>query len=85
MQKKLFIGNLGFSTDDQQLRAAFEPFGNVLSASVVMDRATHQSRGFGFVEYESAADADRALVALDGSTLDGRSIRVGLAHDRRAR
>lgn len=85
MNKKLFIGNLGFSTSDQELRAAFEPIGNVVSASVVIDRATGQSRGFGFVEYQTAADADRALQSLDGTMLDGRPIRVNVAHDRRGR
>jgi RNA recognition motif-containing protein len=85
MNKKLFIGNLGFSTGDQELRAAFEPIGNVVSASVVIDRATGQSRGFGFVEYQSAADADRAMQSLDGTMLDGRPIRVNAAHDRRGR
>lgn len=85
MTKKLFIGNLGFSTDDDQLRAAFDPIGNVVSASVILDRATGQSRGFGFVEYQSSSDAERALQSLDGTMLDGRPIRVNAAHDRRGR
>lgn len=85
MNTKLFIGNLGFSTDDGQLRAAFAPIGNVVSAAVIMDRATGQSRGFGFVEYQSADEAARAMESLDGSMLDGRPIRVNLAHDRRGR
>jgi RNA recognition motif-containing protein len=83
MSKKLFVGNLGFSTSDQALHAAFAPIGTLVSASVVMDRATGQSRGFGFVEYETPADADRAMQSLDGSMLDGRAIRVNAAHDRR--
>ncbi len=83
MSKKLFIGNLDHSTNDAGLRAAFEPMGAVVSASVIMDRATGQSRGFGFVEYQSAGDADRAMQSLDGTMLDGRPIRVNEAHDRR--
>ncbi len=83
MSKKLFIGNLDHSTNDASLRAAFEQMGALVSASVIMDRATGHSRGFGFVEYQSAGDADRAMQSLDGTLLDGRPIRVNEAHDRR--
>jgi RNA recognition motif-containing protein len=85
MSKKLFIGNLGFSTGESELRAAFEAMGNVVSAAVVMDRATGQSRGFGFVEYGSVAEAEKAMQSLDGTLLDGRPIRVNVAHDRQPR
>jgi hypothetical protein len=64
MSTKLYIGNLSYTTGDQELREAFAPHGNVLSASVVIDRDTGQSRGFGFVEYGSADEAQRATDAV---------------------
>jgi RNA recognition motif-containing protein len=68
---------------DQQLQEAFAEFGEVVSASVVIDRATGQSRGFGFVEYGSPEDAERAIESLNGANLDGRSITVNVARERR--
>jgi RNA recognition motif-containing protein len=83
MGNRLYVGNLAYSTMDQQLQEAFAEFGEVVSASVVIDRATGQSRGFGFVEYGSAEEAERAIESLNGSTLDGRSITVNVARERR--
>jgi RNA recognition motif-containing protein len=83
MGNRLYVGNLAYSTMDQQLQEAFSEFGEVTSASVVIDRATGQSRGFGFVEYGSNEDAERAIESLNGSTLDGRSITVNVARERR--
>jgi RNA recognition motif-containing protein len=83
MKTKLYVGNLGFSTTEQQLQAAFAAHGTLLSASIVVDRATGQSRGFAFVEYESADEANRAISALDGTDLDGRSLKVNIARPRR--
>ena len=85
MKNKLFIGNLGFGTDESQLRSAFETMGDLVSAVVVKDRSTGQSRGFGFVEYRSPEDAERAMESLNGSMLDGRAIRVHEANERGAR
>jgi len=82
MSTKLYIGNLSYTTGDQELREAFAPHGNVLSASVVIDRDTGQSRGFGFVEYGSADEAQRATDAMNGTTLDGRSLNVNVARPR---
>lgn len=82
MGKRLYVGNLAYSTMDQQLYEAFAEFGSLVSASVVIDRATGQSRGFGFVEYETQQDADRAMESLNGSTLDGRAITVNEARER---
>jgi RNA recognition motif-containing protein len=80
---KLYVGNLGFSTTEQQLQNAFAAHGRLASASIVMDRTTGQSRGFGFVEYESAEEANRAIEALNGTELDGRSLNVNVARPRR--
>lgn len=82
MSSKLFVGGLNFSTDDVSLRAAFEPFGTLTEARVVLDRETGRSRGFGFVRYETPAEAQAAMQAMAGQQIDGRSIRVDLAEDR---
>jgi len=83
MGNRLYVGNLAYSTMDQQLQEAFAEFGEVVSASVVIDRATGQSRGFGFVEYGSPEEAERAIESLNGASLDGRSITVNVARERR--
>lgn len=82
MSTKLFVGNLAYSTMDDQLREAFSEFGNVASATVILDRMTGQSRGFGFVEFQEAADAERAIQSMDGTMLDGRNINVNVARER---
>lgn len=81
---KLFVGNLSWQTTDAQLRAAFEPFGPVLSARVITDRETNRSRGFGFVEMEDA-HATAAIAAMNGKQLDGRAITVNEAQPREPR
>ena len=81
--KKLYVGNLSFSTTQEDLQEAYGRFGTVASAAVIMDRETGRSRGFGFVEMEDGAAADEAIRALDGSDLGGRSVSVNEAHDRR--
>jgi RNA recognition motif-containing protein len=80
--KKIYVGNLPFSTTDSDLRALFARHGEVSSASVVMDRESGRSRGFGFVEMETAS-AEVAITALNGRDLDGRSLRVNEAESRR--
>jgi cold-inducible RNA-binding protein len=78
MAKKLFVGNLSYKTTDDSLRSAFEQAGSVLSASVIMDKMTGKSRGFGFVEMEDA-DADAAINNLNGKEVDGRPLTVNEA------
>lgn len=85
MNNKLFVGNLSFSTGEAELRQAFEPFGALRSVSVISDRMTGQSRGFGFVEYERASDAQEAITSLDGKDFGGRTISVNVAREREAR
>jgi RNA recognition motif-containing protein len=83
MSKKLFVGGLSWDTSDQSLRQAFEQFGEVTDAKVITDRDTGRSRGFGFVTLANPADADEAIAQMDGQQLDGRSVRVNEAHDKR--
>jgi len=83
MSKRLFVGGLSWNTDDHGLREAFESFGEVTDAKVITERDTGRSRGFGFVTLADVAAADEAIAQMDGSTLDGRSIRVNEAQERR--
>jgi cold-inducible RNA-binding protein len=80
---RLYVGNLSYSTMDQQLKDAFGAQGQVVSASVVIDRETGRSRGFGFVEYATESEATAAADAMNGQMLDGRPLRVNPAHERR--
>lgn len=79
---RLFVGNLDFSAEEDDLRTAFAPFGDLVSVGVVLDRETGKPRGFGFVEYREARDAKAALTALDGVELRGRNLRVSEAKER---
>ncbi|XP_039121569.1 glycine-rich RNA-binding protein 2, mitochondrial-like [Dioscorea cayenensis subsp. rotundata] len=79
---KLFIGGLSYGTDDQSLREAFNPFGNVVEARVITDRDTGRSRGFGFVNFDSEESAKAALSSMDGQVVEGRNIRVSHANER---
>jgi RNA recognition motif-containing protein len=83
MAKKLFVGSLSWNTNDDGLREAFTQFGEVSEAKVITDRMTGRSRGFGFVTFEDDAAADAAISALNGTELDGRTIRVDVARERR--
>lgn len=79
MSKKLFVGSLSWDTNDEGLRNAFRAHGEISEAVVVSDRDTGRSRGFGFVTFEDDDAADKAVAALNGSQLDGRTIRVDVA------
>lgn len=83
LANKLYVGNLPFSIGDGELQQAFEKFGTVRSASVILDRETGRSRGFGFVEFEESSSAQEAQQGMDGQDLGGRPLRVSEAHDRR--
>src|SRR5206468_1213949 len=76
MAVKLFVGGLSFSTSNERLREAFAAVGSVESASVVTDRDTGRSRGFGFVEMATPEEAEQAISRLNGTNLDGRTIQV---------
>ena len=80
--KKIYVGNLPFATTADDLRDLFARHGEVSSASVVMDRESGRSRGFGFVEMETAS-AEVAIAALNGRDMGGRSLRVNEAESRR--
>lgn len=80
---KLFIGNLSYDATSQDLEEAFGKFGKVVRVQIVQDRDTGRPRGFGFVEMESADDADKAMKALDGAEIQGRQIAVKPATEKR--
>lgn len=76
---KLFIGNFTFSTTEDDLRALFEPYGTIDSISVVTDRTTGRSRGFGFVEMPDRGQAEKAIDALNGKEVGGRTLNINEA------
>jgi RNA recognition motif-containing protein len=83
VSKKLYVGNLPFSSTEEELQEAFGRYGTVDSVAVITDRETGRPRGFAFVEMSEASAADEAIRGLDGSDLGGRSIRVNEAQSRR--
>ncbi|HEX3568439.1 MAG TPA: RNA-binding protein [Candidatus Saccharimonadales bacterium] len=85
MATKLFVGKLSFDTTNDSLQALFAQYGKVVSAQVIMDRGTNQSKGFGFVEMEDQAAAQAAINALDGKEFEGRTIVVNVAKPREDR
>jgi RNA recognition motif-containing protein len=82
MGKKIFIGNLSFDTTSAELESLFSEVGQCDSATVVTDRDTGRSRGFGFVEMSSAAEAQQAITTLNGRELQGRTLNVSEAKER---
>ena len=81
----IYVGNLPFSTTETDLKEAFERFGRVDSANIIMDRHTNQSRGFGFVEMADSNEAQAAIEGLNGTDLQGRTLRVNEARARNDR
>jgi RNA recognition motif-containing protein len=84
MGTKLYVGNLSYSSTDDSLKAHFAQAGQVVSATVMMDRMTGRSRGFGFVEMASDSEAQNAVDMLNGKDLDGRPLRVDIARPKEA-
>jgi len=85
MSKKLFVGGLSWDTTDEGLKQAFDRFGEIAEAKVILDRDTGRSRGFGFVTFNEPDAAQSAIGEMDGSELDGRRIKVDSAQDRGGR
>ena len=85
MSKKLYVGNLAFAVTNEDLAGLFAEVGRCESASVIMDRATGQSRGFGFVEMSSAEEAARAIERLNGREFHRRPVKVSEARERESR
>lgn len=82
MSKKLYIGNLPFTSTEDDLRDLFSRHGTVESVNVITDRDTGRPRGFAFIEFDEASAAQAAIAALDGSDLGGRTINVNEARER---
>jgi len=79
MAQKLYVGNLAYTTTDDTLQTLFSEAGTVVSASVIMDKMTGRSKGFGFVEMGSDEEAQKAISMFDGKEVDGRTLRVNEA------
>lgn len=85
MNNKLYVSNLAFAVNDQQLCDIFADLGNVVSAKVITDRDTGRSKGFGFVEFETEEQANEAITKLNGSEQLGRRITVAVAKPQQPR
>jgi len=85
MAKKVFVGGLSWDTTDDGLRQAFAPYGDITEAKVITDRNTGRSRGFGFVTFAQDEDAKAAISKMDGTSLDGKTIKVNEAQERSPR
>jgi cold-inducible RNA-binding protein len=82
--KNLFVGNMSFQTTESELRALFEPFGQITRVHIAMDRETGRARGFGFVEMPNDAEAASAIAGLDGKDVGGRNLKVNEARPKSA-
>lgn len=82
MSKKVFVGNLSWNTVEDDLLQLFGQFGEVLEAKIITDRETGRSRGFAFITFAEDQDANSAISSMDGTELDGRSLRVNEAQER---
>jgi RNA recognition motif-containing protein len=81
----MYVSNLSFNTRDEELKELFEAYGSVSSAKVITDRTTGQSRGFGFVEMDSDAEANEAMKGLDRKEVEGRAMSVSVAKEKTSR
>ena len=82
METKLYVGNLSYSTTEEDLQTLFSQAGTVVSVTLIKDRDSGRSKGFAFVEMESQSDVEKAIQMFDGYALDGRQLRVNEAQDR---
>lgn len=82
MGNRLYVGNLSYNSNQESLRAAFAPFGDITDVHLVSDRETGQSRGFGFVTMGSAEAAQKAIKEMNGALVDGRALKVNEAEER---
>jgi len=85
LSKKLYVGNLTYNVNESDLEALFTPFGTVQSAQIIVDRDTNRSKGFGFVEMDTEAQAQAAIQGLNARDHDGRNLTVNEAKPREAR
>ncbi|HEY5346000.1 MAG TPA: RNA-binding protein [Verrucomicrobiae bacterium] len=85
MSTKLFVGNLSFNTTENDLQDAFAAHGQVVEATLMMDRMTGKSRGFAFVTYSTPEEAQKAIEALNGAQIDGRALTVNVARPKEER
>ena len=83
--KNLFVGNMNFQTTESDLRALFEPFGQITRVHIAMDRETGRARGFAFVEMANDEEAAKAIAALDGKEVGGRNLKVNEARPKEQR
>ena len=82
---KIYVGNLSYSTTEEDIRTAFSQYGTVDSADLILDRSTGRSKGFGFVEMSVDSEGQAAIDALNGKDVDGRSLNVNVAKPREER
>ncbi|AEE17137.1 RNA recognition motif domain-containing protein [Treponema brennaborense] len=82
MSKKIYVGNLNYRTTEDTLSSAFSQYGEIVSAVVIKDKFTEQSKGFGFIEMADDAAADAAIADMNGKEVDGRRVRVNIAEDK---
>jgi cold-inducible RNA-binding protein len=85
MAKKLYVGSLSYQIDENKLRELFEPFGELISAAVINDKFSGQSKGFGFVEFKDSEAAEEAIAEFNGREVDGRNLIVNGARPREKR
>jgi cold-inducible RNA-binding protein len=85
MSNKLFVGNISFNATENDLQDAFSPHGNVTEAKLMMDHTTGRPRGFGFVTMSTDEEAQKAVEAMNGTSIDGRALTVNIARPREER
>jgi RNA recognition motif-containing protein len=82
VQNKIYVGNLSYETQEDELRSAFSAYGQVASVRIISDRDTGRSKGFGFVEMTTPEEANAAITGLNNRELGGRTLKVNVANDR---